>query len=310
MVFHSRMAQITTSLDAASLKQLLAAPHPPVLIDVRLDADFKKSRLPHALSNCVYEIAFLDRMPTVAPDLEAPVCVYGADSGSFESRMAAEKLCRHRYTQVYDFRDGLAAWRSAGCPTEESPVETQTPSIVADGVHPIDLGESSIRWIGRNLLGRHEGLIRLKSGSLRLESGKLAGGEFTIDMQTITCLDLAGNPLHDVLIRHLRDHDFFDTVLYPEATFVVTRATHLAAATPGSPNLTITGSLTLKGVSHTLEFTACAGITADGKLAAQATLAFDRTLWNVLYGSGKWFRHLGGHLVHDLIELQLRIVSA
>lgn len=91
---------------------------------------------------------------------------------------------------------------------------------------------------------------------------------------------------------------------------MTTRATPLAAATPGSTNLTITGSLTLKGISHTLEFPACAGGTADGKLAAQATMAFDRTLWNVLYGSGKWFRHLGGHLVNDLIELQLRIVSA
>ena len=48
------MAQISTSLDATSLKQLLAGPRPPVLVDVRLDDDFKKSRLPHALSNCVY----------------------------------------------------------------------------------------------------------------------------------------------------------------------------------------------------------------------------------------------------------------
>ena len=226
MVFHSRMAQIYTSLDAANLKQLLADPRPPVLIDVRLDEDFKKSRLPHALGNCVYEIAFLDRMPAVAPDLGATVCVYGADSGSLESRMAAEKLCRHGYTQVYDFCDGLPAWKSAGFPVEESPTASAATSVVTDGVHPIDLGESSIRWIVRNLLNRHEGLIRLKSGSLQLESGKLAGGEFTIDMQAITCLDLAGNPLHDVLIRHLRhlrDHDFFDTVLYPEATFVVTR---------------------------------------------------------------------------------------
>ena len=310
MVFHSRMAQIYTSLDVANLKQLLAGPRPPVLVDVRLEDDFKKSRLPHALGNCVYEISFLDRMPAVASDLGGPVCVYGADSGSLESRMAAEKLCRHGYTQVYDFRDGLAAWKSAGFPVEEAPTETNTTSVVTDGVHPIDLSESSIRWIGRNLLNRHEGLISLKSGSLQIESGKLAGGEFTIDMQAITCLDLAGNSQHDVLIRHFCDHDFFDTALYPEATFVVTRATHLADATPGSPNLTITGSLTLKGVSLALEFHACAGVTADGKLAAQATLAFDRTLWNVLYGSGKWFRHLGGHLVNDLIELQLRIVSA
>lgn len=101
-----------------------------------VDDDLKKSRLPNALSNRVYEIAFLDRMPAVAPDLGAPVCVYGAESGSLESRMAAEKLCRHGYTQVY---------------------------------------------------------------------------EFSIDMRAITCLDLAGNPLHDVLVRHLCDHSRHST---------------------------------------------------------------------------------------------------
>ena len=52
-----------------------------------------------------------------------------------------------------------------------------------------------------------------------------------------------------------------------------------------------------------------AGITAEGKAAAQASFAIDRTRWNVKYGSGRLFRNLGGHLVNDMIELQLRIVS-
>jgi polyisoprenoid-binding protein YceI/rhodanese-related sulfurtransferase len=304
------MVQSYTPINASSLEKLLAGPRPPVLVDVRLEEDYHGSHLPHASNNCVYEIVFLERMPAVAPDLEIPICVYGAHSGSLESRMAAEKLCRHGYKEVYDFRDGLQGWRSAGFVVEGSPVEAATTPIVSDGTHLVDLTESHVRWIGRNLLKCHEGLIGLKSGSLQIESGELVGGEITIDMQAITCLDLTGNPLHDVLVRHLRDHDFFDATLYPEATFVVTRAIHLPDSTPGSLNLSITGTLTLKGVSATLEFQACAGITAAGKLAAQATLAFDRTLWNVLYGSGKWFRHLGGNLVNDLIEIQLRVISA
>ena len=304
------MDQSYKTIDALELKRLLAGPRPPVLVDVRLEEDCKCSRLPGAVNNRVYEIVFLDRMSGVAPDPSAPVCVYGADSGSLESRMAAEKLCRHGYPQVYDFRDGIEGWKSAGFPVEEFPTAAPVTPAVADGLHPIDLGESSIRWIGRNLLNRHEGFVDLKSGFLRIESRKLAGGEFTIDMQAIRCLDLAGNALHDVLIRHLRDHDFFDAARYPEATFVIKAATELPAATPGAPNLTISGILTLKGVSGPVEFTACAGMTADGKLAAQATLAIDRTRWNVFYGSGKWFRHPGSHLVNDLIELQLRVVAS
>jgi hypothetical protein len=77
----------------------------------------------------------------------------------------------------------------------------------------------------------------------------------------------------------------------------------------GAPNLAIHGELTLKGVTHLIGFAAVSGLTADGKLAAQAMLSFDRTLWNVLYGSGKLFQNLGGHLVNDLIEVQLHIVT-
>ncbi|MES2659052.1 MAG: YceI family protein [Verrucomicrobiota bacterium] len=303
------MDQKSTLVGAAELKELLAGTRPPVLVDVRLEEDCNCSRLPGAGSNCVFEVVFTERMPGIAPDLTAPVCVYGAGGGSLESRMAAEKLGRMGYAAVYDFKDGIEGWKAAGFPTDENSQQV-TPPVVADGEFTIDLAESRIHWIGRNLLNRHEGLIGLKAGWLRMEAGRLTGGGFVIDMRSITCLDLKGNALHDVLIRHLMDHDFFDSAKFPEATFAITDAIEVPDATPGSPDLTILGVLTLKGVSHPLEFTACTGVTAEGKPAAQATLAFDRTLWNVLYGSGKWFRHPGGHLVNDLIELQLRIVSA
>jgi polyisoprenoid-binding protein YceI len=298
-----------TAIDPPGLKRLLEGANPPVLVDVRLEEDWKIARLPGARNNCVFEVVFPTRMPAVAPDLAAPVVVYGADSGSFESRMAAEKLLRLGYSHILDFRDGLFGWKACGFPVESSTDETPQPLAVADGPHVVDLSESRIHWIGRNLLNRHEGHLALKSGSVKTLAGRLTGGHFVIDMRSITCLDLAGNSLHDVLIRHLLDHDFFDAERFPEATFTIKSAEEIANATPGSPNLSISGMLSLKDVSGPLEFTACSGVTADGKLAAQATLAFDRTRWKVLYGSGKWFRNPGGHLVNDLIELQLRIVT-
>jgi len=56
-------------------------------------------------------------------------------------------------------------------------------------------------------------------------------------------------------------------------------------------------------------FEAAAGWTGDGRPAAQALVPIDRTLWNVIYGSGRLFSGLGGHLVSDLIELELRMVA-
>ena len=291
----------------ATLAELLKGNRPPVLIDVRLNEDHQCCRIPGAVNNCVFEVAFTERMPDVAPDLSAPVCLHGAGNGSIESRMAAEKLLRLGYTAVHELEGGIAAWRDAGMPVEESPAVPA--AALFDGRYRIDLAESRIQWTGRNLLNHHTGHIALKAGDLIIAGGKLAGGSVVIDMTKITCLDLAGDPLHEVLIRHLRDHDFFDTGLFPEARFDIKGAEPVEGSTPGAPNLHVSGMLTLKDVTAPLDFLASAGITADGKPAAQATIALDRTLWNVLYGSGKWFHHLGGHLVNDLIELQIRIVA-
>ena len=300
---------MSVQINPSDLARRLGESHPPVLVDVRLEDNYAAAHLPEARNNCVFEIAFLDRMADVAPDRRAAVCVYGATPDSYEARMAAEKLCRVGYTQVLELREGLDGWKSAGLPLEgdgDSRVAETPPS---DGWLEIDVAESRVEWVGRNLLNKHYGRIALKSGKLRFDQGHLVGGEFTLDMRALTCQDLAGDPLHDVLIAHLMSHDFFDVELYPDARFVITATERVVGATPGAPNLAVSGDLTLKGVSRALEFVASAGLTTEGKAAAQAAFAIDRTQWNVLYGSGKYFRHLAGHLVNDLIEIQLRIVT-
>lgn len=293
---------------ACELSARLNSTAPPVLVDVRLDTDCACCQIPGAVNNCVFEVAFMDRMADIAPDRARAVCVYGSDDGSLESRMAAEKLCRAGWGEVLDFREGMSGWRAAGYEVEERAAPATHPSIQS-GSHALNLRESRVLWTGRNLLNRHDGSIPIKSGELRIEAGRLVGGEFTLDMRGISCSDLQGDKLHDVLIAHLHSDDFFDVDLYPEASFRITQTSALNGATPGAPNLKVEGELTLKGITQAVDFAACAGITEEGKLAAQAGFSIDRTKWNVFYGSGKFFRNLGGHLVNDLIDLNLRIVS-
>ncbi|MDD2851818.1 MAG: hypothetical protein PHY09_07950 [Desulfuromonadaceae bacterium] len=47
----------------------------------------------------------------------------------------------------------------------------------------------------------------------------------------------------------------------------------------------------------------------EGRLKAQVTLSFDRTFWNVCYGSGKLYERLGMYLVNDFVSVDLFIVA-
>ena len=139
-------------------------------------------------------------------------------------------------------------------------------------------------------LNKHFGQVALKGGKLLFDEGQIVAGEFHLDMGNITCRDLEADPLHDVLIAHLVSHDFFDVELFPEARFSILKTERIAGATPGAPNLAVRGELTLKDVTRPVKFVATAGFTAEGEGCRTMSLRIDRTQWNVLYGSGKYFR--------------------
>jgi len=51
------------------------------------------------------------------------------------------------------------------------------------------------------------------------------------------------------------------------------------------------------------------GLTPDGLIAADEHFDIDRTGWNLLYGSGKFYEKLGKHLVNDAVSLALKLVT-
>ncbi len=65
-------------IDSKELKRLLSTTPDLIIIDVRLASDFENAHLPGALNNCVYEMAFAERLSAIAPEKNRPLCVYGA----------------------------------------------------------------------------------------------------------------------------------------------------------------------------------------------------------------------------------------
>lgn len=281
---------------------------PPLVVDVRLADDFAACHLDGALNNAVFEVAFSERLPNQIPDRSSVVRIYGASSSSCEARMAVEKLERAGYANVEELEGGLEAWLAAGLPVVRGMALPPAPAL-PHGRLEVDLEASKVEWTGRNLLNKHHGCVALKSGHLDFDHGCLTGGEMVLDLTRLDCSDLAGSPYHDVLVRHLHDHDFFDVALFPEARMVITSASPIAGSGPGASNLRVTADLTIKGQTHPVGFDAASGLTPEGRAAAQAVFSIDRTRWGVLYGSGKFFQRLAGHLVNDQIGFEVKIVS-
>lgn len=297
-------------IDAQGLAAALEADDGDLLlIDVRLSEDFDDAHLPGAKSNCVFDVDFMEELSGLSADTKKRVCVYGAHEGSHEARMAAEKLRRAGFSKVWEFRDGIRAWEKQGFGLEGKFSGSPAPPVISDGVHAINLKESRIEWLGRNLLNKHWGSAGIRRGEITFRGGVPVFALFSIDMTDLSCDDLRGDPLHDVLITHLQSDDFFDVTRFPKAVFEIDSFTPIENSSPGAPNYHASGNLTLRGITEPVEFDLVAGITGDGKAAAQASFAIDRTRWEVIYGSGKLFHRLANHLVNDLIEFQIRIVT-
>ena len=56
----------------------------------------------------------------------------------------------------------------------------------------VNVKDSQITWKGYKVTGQHEGTISLKEGTLTFTDNKLTGGNFVMDMTSLTVTDLEG----------------------------------------------------------------------------------------------------------------------
>lgn len=162
---------------------------------------------------------------------------------------------------------------------------------------------STITWTGTKVVGKsHTGTLQLKSGSLDITKGELKGGSFVIDMTTLTDTDLEGE-WKDKLEGHLKSDDFFGVATYPTASFAIT-----SVKSTGDNTYDVTGDLTIKGKTESISFPAT--ISEKGKgYEAIANVTFDRSKFDVRYGSGSFFDNLGDNAINDDIQLEVSLVT-
>ncbi|MGG7036120.1 MAG: YceI family protein [Flavobacterium sp.] len=160
----------------------------------------------------------------------------------------------------------------------------------------IDTQKSTVNWVGKKVTGEHSGTINFQSGVIVFKKNKLAGGNFTVDMPTLTATDLTGE-WKEKLDNHLKSDDFFGTEKFKTSNMAFKKI-----ADKGNGVYTVTADLTIKGITNSVTF----DMTVKNNTAT-AALKIDRTKYGIKYNSGSFFDSLGDKTIYDDFELTVNL---
>lgn len=164
-----------------------------------------------------------------------------------------------------------------------------------------DTEKSKIEWLGEKITGYHGGTINLTSGEAEIKDNTLSKAEFVIDMTSIKCTDLEDPDYNKKLVGHLNSKDFFDVATFPTAKITLVKP---AAIQKG--NTTINGNLTIKGITHPIEFKTVIQNNID-EVLIYANIVIDRTKYDIKYGSGSFFDSLGDKTIYDEFKIKVAV---
>ena len=87
----------------------------------------------------------------------------------------------------------------------------------------LDAKASTLGWKGsKSAEYFHAGIVKITKGTIDMEGEEIAGGSFTIDMNTIECVDeMLPDDKKAMLNGHLKDTSFFFIAENPEITVTV-----------------------------------------------------------------------------------------
>lgn len=158
----------------------------------------------------------------------------------------------------------------------------------------VDKKASTFKWMADKKIGDgHYGMVPLKSAKIESQDGKVTGGEFVINLKDFTVDDLEGE-WEQKFLNHIGGPDFFETGKYPTATLKINEVINGKAK----------GELTIKGKTNSIEVP----FKKEGN-AYKGTLRFDRTQFNIVYGSGNFFKELAGdRIIKDEVKIDFNVV--
>jgi polyisoprenoid-binding protein YceI len=150
---------------------------------------------------------------------------------------------------------------------------------------------SKISFVGSKVTGKHDGSFEKFSGTIDY-NGKPETSKVTITIDTTSITTDTPD-----LTKHLKTADFFDVAKYPEAKF---ESTEIKPGGEKGATHTITGNLTLHGVTKSITFPATIAATPDA-ITVDSTFAINRKDFGINYAGA------ADNLIRDDVVLTLKI---
>jgi polyisoprenoid-binding protein YceI len=160
-----------------------------------------------------------------------------------------------------------------------------------------DIEKSTLTWLGERITNQHTGTIKLSEGWINWQDNKIVSGEFVVNMSTIS--ESGSNAKFE---GHMKSDDFFGVEKFPTAKIVI------KGSEPFDKGAAVVrGDLTIKGITNPVEFTAVTQKKEDGT-RFYANIIFDRSKFDIRYGSGTFFDNLGDRTIFDEIKVKVNLV--
>lgn len=186
-------------------------------------------------------------------------------------------------------------------------VATTISNQVRAAYIPVSAINSKVEWQGSKgvkALGVHYGSIGIKDAKVDIDDkGLIKDAEIEIDMSKISNDDLSGG-MKDQLIGHLKSKDFFDVENFKTAKFNANSVRKL-----DNGKYEFKGDLTIKGISKPVTFIANYSKQKDQKHKLAGSFKFNRTDYQIRYGSGQFFTNLGDKMIHDEVLVSFDLVT-
>ena len=202
----------------------------------------------------------------------------------------------------------LAASLLAAAPASaQKKAKTTTTKTATAAGYQLQPQLSTLGWEGKKVTGSHNGTMQFQSGNIAVRGNQIVGGKFVVDMNSLKVDDLKDAESNGKLVGHLRSDDFFSIDKNATSTFTITSITPLRGDANGN-NSTVTGDLTIKGITQRISFPAKTGVKG-GVASATGVATINRTKFDIKYGSKSFFESIGDKAIMDEFTLSFNVIA-